>query len=354
MQEHQPFRDTNIRSINSLSTISGGPPLSPEIAANVRAVDERVRRSLASKSVSVVGSRGPGMARSFTSATTRKVNVIPVGVVTRTSQPLHKYQSMKASPGSIRGENTISYVSEASGPPLPQSAVPVQLQDPPPAVVESPRPTRLSEQLGLDIIGASKASLVGSSPESLKSLSPKPLSPIPDYPASATFVAQHPQAFVVLEDEEPAIGIPESPPESIRSRTYRHALENPVPIPDPMPMHPRRIPRLSNTIPRPRPQPQPYILPAKIEDSQGKALIDAEKAMFGTDRPASERFYWTLPAEHDTRVLALLTWIHRFKHPLASLAVSALLTSRSSLLTRSIPGAQIPRNPAERCYLHQC
>ncbi|KAG8855499.1 hypothetical protein FRB96_007003 [Tulasnella sp. 330] len=324
-------RKTHIRSIDSLSTISADAPAGDGGAAesSIGQMDDLIRRSLAPTKT------GSDMRRSITTAT--KVNVIPLGVFTRTSAPLRTYHSLAASPVGSK-HNTISYVT-ASPPPIPQSAAfpeefqKQQQQQPLQPEPETETETKLfrnsappaprSEQLGLDIIGASKASLVGS-PErgskegSLKSLSPLPLSPIPDYPA----VVQ--QAFRLQDGGNSSRS--NSSIESLRSRTYQHALNNPIPIPDPLPRLPRKrvtpIQRMPTVT-------RPYMPTVKLEDSEGRALVDVQMALYGTHRPAAERFYWTLPPEHDPRVLGLLTWIDRMKSSLASLAVHKFVETRT-------------------------
>ncbi|KAG9025053.1 hypothetical protein FRB95_010602 [Tulasnella sp. JGI-2019a] len=354
---------SQIRSADSLSTIdadqAGGGG-----AESIAQVDELVRRS----QIPVRPGTRSDVTRSVTGTAT-KVNVIPLGVFKRTSQPLHAHRSLVASPVPSKRDaraNTISYVT-ASPPPIPQSAAafpdpeqhpenqqqavldqeqfhtspsPIarsepQLEHHQPPILEqeqlrsSPSPILQSEQLGLDIIGASKASL-GGSPEpyddhSSKSLSPQPLSPIPDYP-----VVEEQQAFRLVEE-----GVEFSRNNtsfSVRSRTYRHALDNPTPIPDPIPLwNPAvqvKVQRMP-TIPS-----QPYVSNIKLEESGGRALEDVQTALYGTHRSAAERFYWTLPPEHDPRVLGLLTWIDRMKYSLANTAVQKFLEThvRGALL----------------------
>ena len=59
----------------------------------------------------------------------------------------------------------------------------------------------------------------------------------------------------------------------------------------------------------------------RVTESGGLALLDAKRAMYGAHRPAEQRFYWTLPAEHDSRVLGLLNWVGRMSWALATLGV---------------------------------
>lgn len=61
---------------------------------------------------------------------------------------------------------------------------------------------------------------------------------------------------------------------------------------------------------------------ARLQESGGLALKPAQRAMFGRHRHVSQRFYWTLPPEHDERVEGLLNWVAVMGWGLGNLGVS--------------------------------
>lgn len=60
----------------------------------------------------------------------------------------------------------------------------------------------------------------------------------------------------------------------------------------------------------------------QIVESGGSALVDAERALFGRERPASQRIHWMFSPTKDARVASLLGWIEAMSHGLATLGVS--------------------------------
>lgn len=67
---------------------------------------------------------------------------------------------------------------------------------------------------------------------------------------------------------------------------------------------------------------------AVIYESKGASFVDAQRAMFGTHRSASERFYWTLPMEHDARVRSLFDWVEQMAWALANHGVCCFALRR--------------------------
>ncbi|KAG8894592.1 hypothetical protein FRB99_001109, partial [Tulasnella sp. 403] len=135
-----------------------------------------------------------------------------------------------------------------------------------------------------------------------------------------------------------------SPSGSFHSLTYQRALKEPTPIADPLPNF---NPRLTQ-MPRPLARSNTAVpIPAeRIGESGGRALVEARKAFYGTHRPADERFYWTLPPNHDERVVYMLDWVYRKSWPLASLGVHKFLATRSlGALVVNVEYHESPTNP---------
>jgi hypothetical protein len=70
-----------------------------------------------------------------------------------------------------------------------------------------------------------------------------------------------------------------------------------------------------------------------IIDSGGAALRDAEKALYGRERLASQRIHWMFSPTKDERVASLLVWIDSMSHALATLGVSTGISPSGLLLT---------------------
>lgn len=60
----------------------------------------------------------------------------------------------------------------------------------------------------------------------------------------------------------------------------------------------------------------------EFQESGMDALIDANDALFGSHRPASERIYWGMDPKYDDAVFDMLNWINEMEYSLAALAVS--------------------------------
>ena len=56
-------------------------------------------------------------------------------------------------------------------------------------------------------------------------------------------------------------------------------------------------------------------------------LSDAQMAFYGKHRMAAQRLFWTLPPDHDPRVMSVMQWIHDRSATLAALGVSFLVHS---------------------------
>lgn len=56
--------------------------------------------------------------------------------------------------------------------------------------------------------------------------------------------------------------------------------------------------------------------------SGGAALEVADRALYSTLRPASQRIHWTLSPSKDDRVASLLDWIQVMSYALGTLGVS--------------------------------
>lgn len=71
----------------------------------------------------------------------------------------------------------------------------------------------------------------------------------------------------------------------------------------------------------------------KFVESYRKALEPVQKALFGNDRLARDRIYWTFPPDKDERVAALFTWIQTMSYNLAAfgVGVTSWLESRVKL-----------------------
>ncbi|KAG8929740.1 hypothetical protein FRC02_005129 [Tulasnella sp. 418] len=76
----------------------------------------------------------------------------------------------------------------------------------------------------------------------------------------------------------------------------------------------------------PRPQPTHDV---RIQETGGLALKPAHRAFYGRHRHATQRFYWTLPPEHDERVSSLLDWIETMSWGLANLGLIKFLAWRN-------------------------
>jgi hypothetical protein len=59
-----------------------------------------------------------------------------------------------------------------------------------------------------------------------------------------------------------------------------------------------------------------------FQESGGEALRPANKALFKSQRPASERIRWGFISDQDESVRGLLDWVEQMTHGLAQLAVS--------------------------------
>ena len=57
-------------------------------------------------------------------------------------------------------------------------------------------------------------------------------------------------------------------------------------------------------------------------ESQGEALKDVQRAFYGKQRKAADRFHWLFPPEKDERVSSLLNWINSMSFGIASFGVS--------------------------------
>lgn len=66
-------------------------------------------------------------------------------------------------------------------------------------------------------------------------------------------------------------------------------------------------------------------------ESRGEALKSVQRAFYGKQRKAADRFHWLFPPEKDERVSSLLTWINSMSFGIASFGVS-----RSSPCTPSV------------------
>ncbi|KAF8559077.1 hypothetical protein OG21DRAFT_1480939 [Imleria badia] len=60
-------------------------------------------------------------------------------------------------------------------------------------------------------------------------------------------------------------------------------------------------------------------------ESRGEALKSVERAFYGKQRKATERFHWLFPPEKDERVSSLLNWISSMSFGIASFGVSRLV-----------------------------
>ncbi|KAG8857212.1 hypothetical protein FRB96_005887 [Tulasnella sp. 330] len=67
---------------------------------------------------------------------------------------------------------------------------------------------------------------------------------------------------------------------------------------------------------------------ARLQETGGLALKPAQRAMFGRHRHVSQRFFWTLPPEHDERVEGLLNWVAVMGWGLGNLGLSKFLQWR--------------------------
>ncbi|KAF8309371.1 hypothetical protein DL93DRAFT_2063046 [Clavulina sp. PMI_390] len=65
-----------------------------------------------------------------------------------------------------------------------------------------------------------------------------------------------------------------------------------------------------------------------IHESKGAALVDAQRAFFGTHRPVQQRILWTLSKDHDPRVEGLMDWITKMQWALAKHGVRRFLDTR--------------------------
>ena len=88
----------------------------------------------------------------------------------------------------------------------------------------------------------------------------------------------------------------------------------------------------------------------RILESGGLALKEAHRAMYGTHRPANQRFWWTLRKDHDMNVSGLLDWVMSMSWGLGELGLRKFLSwrSRGALLVNA---AFRPwRNPEEPAF----
>lgn len=69
-------------------------------------------------------------------------------------------------------------------------------------------------------------------------------------------------------------------------------------------------------------------------ESRGDALKSVQRAFYGKQRKATERFHWLFPAEKDERVSSLLNWISSMSFGIASFGVSLLIPPVTPSLTR--------------------
>jgi hypothetical protein len=110
--------------------------------------------------------------------------------------------------------------------------------------------------------------------------------------------------------------LPTFPPPTSRTFEFAHA---------PTPTLPEEVAIREQAAARDR-----IITTYPIAESFGACFAEARIAFFGQHRPSSERFFWSLPNNHDDRVKSLLEWIDQMSWPLANLGVS----HRSILIVR--------------------
>ncbi|KAF8529001.1 hypothetical protein BU17DRAFT_36771, partial [Hysterangium stoloniferum] len=67
----------------------------------------------------------------------------------------------------------------------------------------------------------------------------------------------------------------------------------------------------------------------KIQMSGGTSLQAADRALFGHERPASERIHWMFSPWKDERVAKLMHWIQAMGHGLGTLGVNQFIEHKS-------------------------
>ncbi len=331
-----PRARAHVRSIDSLSTVSaagvGDHHHQPSIAGTfneIDRIDQHVRRSLHTRS------RGIPVAL-----------VDPGPVVMDEDERRSGEDEPPPLPSKLNDPEHISYVSvtprPGTQPPLGSPPFPASSHQSVKNYFLSPQSQH--DQLGLEFQSEQTASpgqhTVTMTPRRRESLAPSDRTASPPPQRTLSPIQNLPQVHERTEDVSSDVGqvsrtnsrtnstkSKRSTPQSGvgRSLTYQRALNMGTPVRDPLPV---RYDSAAATLTRLASIRSVPPATAGVEMSDGRALVEAKRAFYGTHRSASQRFFWGLPAKHDQRVLDMLNWIEEMAAPIASRGVR---TERSNL-----------------------